>query len=321
MKVSVIIPTYKRSEYLKRAIDSVLNQSYNNIEIIVVDDNNPDTDYRKTNELVMKEYEHNNNIIYIKHKKNMNGAVARNTGIKKASGDYITFLDDDDFFLKDRLKNIIEYIKNTNYDAVYTGVITINHNHVKNIFSANKSGNLQYELLHMNSLFKTGSNLFFKSEVFKNLKGFDSSYIRHQDIEFMLRFFDNYKIGALNDYSVVKDDSSRINFPNSKIAIEMREKLLNEFDYLIKKYDKNEIYYFNYLNLYNIINDDRVDYIINKINQYGKLCHKQIIKKKLKNTFKVSRSIVGNIRGFYKYHLLNRDIRENLFYYINEYKI
>ena len=57
------------------------------------------------------------------------------------------------------------------------------------------------------------------------------------------------------------------------------EKLLNEFDYLIKKYDKNEIYYFNYLNLYNIINDDRVDYIINKINQYGKLCHKQIIKK------------------------------------------
>ena len=101
--VSVIITTYKRAEFLERAIDSVLNQSYKDIEIIVVDDNGLNSPYSIYTQNVMKKYSSNDKIKYIQHKTNKNGAAARNTGIQASVGEYITFLDDDDFFLKNRI--------------------------------------------------------------------------------------------------------------------------------------------------------------------------------------------------------------------------
>ena len=105
-KVSVIIPTYKGSDNLIRAIKSVLNQTYKNIEIIVVDDNDENSIFRKENEERLKSFIDDNKIIYLKHKCNKNGAAARNTGLRKSSGAYITFLDDDDYFLYN--KKVIE---------------------------------------------------------------------------------------------------------------------------------------------------------------------------------------------------------------------
>src|SRR5699024_12399636 len=98
LKVSVIMPTYKRADMLERAINSVLNQTYNDVELIVVDDNNPNTVYRKETSKVMKKYKNYNRVRYIKHERNMNGAVARNTGIFYSTGELITFLDDDDWY-------------------------------------------------------------------------------------------------------------------------------------------------------------------------------------------------------------------------------
>ena len=89
--VSIIIPTYKRSKYIERTIEAVLKQSYNNIEIIVVDDNNPETYHREETEKVMQKYRKHKNIKYIKHEKNMNGCAARNTGLKAAEGKYNLF--------------------------------------------------------------------------------------------------------------------------------------------------------------------------------------------------------------------------------------
>ena len=118
--VSIIIPTYKRSNMLSRTIESVLNQTYQNIEIIVVDDNDKNTTYRKDTEIVMRKYKDNYKVKYIKHDKNMNGAVARNTGIRVSKGEYIGFLDDDDIFYKEKIQKQVEYLeKNIEYDAVY----------------------------------------------------------------------------------------------------------------------------------------------------------------------------------------------------------
>ena len=101
--LSIIIPTYKRSENIEKAINSVLKQA-GSFELIVVDDNDEDSVFRKHNEEIMQKYLNNyNNFYYLKHKKNMNGATARNTGIKFCHGQYITFLDDDDDFIKDRI--------------------------------------------------------------------------------------------------------------------------------------------------------------------------------------------------------------------------
>ncbi|UZJ43913.1 glycosyltransferase family 2 protein [Marinimicrobium sp. C6131] len=101
--VSVIIPVYNRQKTIARAIDSVLNQSYKNTEIIVVDDGSIDL----TEEVVKNLYR---NILYIK-KNNGGPASARNIGLKNASGDYIAYLDSDDTWPKDKLLTYIETAK------------------------------------------------------------------------------------------------------------------------------------------------------------------------------------------------------------------
>ena len=91
-KISVIIPSCNRSSYLSRAIKSVINQNYDNVEIIIINDASTDD----TKEMVASfKYK---NIVYIENKVRMGANFCRNVGLKKASGEFISFLDDDDYF-------------------------------------------------------------------------------------------------------------------------------------------------------------------------------------------------------------------------------
>src|SRR5690606_21643920 len=128
--VSVIIPTYNRPERLTRAINSVLDQTYKNIEVLVVDDNNPHTDFRKETEIVMRKYKDNDQVKYIKHPRNKNGAAARNTGIQASAGKYIAFLDDDDEFLPNRIEKLVNKMETLeeSWGVCYTGYKKINSN-------------------------------------------------------------------------------------------------------------------------------------------------------------------------------------------------
>ena len=98
--VSIIIPTYNRAHLIGRAIQSVLNQTYQNFEIIVVDDGSTDN----TEEMIKEFQKHDKRIKYIRHEKNRGGAAARNTGIKVARGEYIAFQDSDDEWLPEKLE-------------------------------------------------------------------------------------------------------------------------------------------------------------------------------------------------------------------------
>lgn len=92
MKITVIVPTYGEPKFLDKAIQSVQNQTYEDWEMIIVDDNNPDTEARIATESIVMEYLKNDERIhYIKHPQNRNGAAARNTGIAQAKGEYIAF--------------------------------------------------------------------------------------------------------------------------------------------------------------------------------------------------------------------------------------
>ena len=93
MKISVIIPVKNRELTIKQSIESVLLSNYDNLEIIVVDNNSTD----KTGEIV-KRFE---NVIYVKNNKDQERSYSRNVGIKISTGDFITFLDSDDLFSKD----------------------------------------------------------------------------------------------------------------------------------------------------------------------------------------------------------------------------
>ena len=288
--VTVIIPTYKRARYITRAIDSVLGQTYDDFEIIVVDDNSPNTKEREDLEKQMEKYKDNSKVIFIQHEKNKNGSVARNTGIQMAKGEYITFLDDDDFYLKDRLKILTQALDNNEkYDAVYSGGVIL----YKDIFEANVSGNFQKNILKRQTFLKTGSNMFFRAKAIKDINGFDESFIRLQDLEVMARFFRKYEILAINKILVVKDYSDRINELNVNMEkeIKIREHYLKTFQDDINKYDdKNDIIQSNYVELlikaskmkdkkyYNILKE--------KVLEYGNINFKLKLKLILYNMFK-----------------------------------
>ena len=128
--VSVIIPTFSRPYNLERAIKSTLSQTYKNIEIIIVDDNGIGSKYQIETEKAIRNYIKKGEVKYIKHDINKNGATARNTGLKASKGIYVNFLDDDDEFLPDKIKNQVDLLeKNIKYAACCCDSIIQYHHH------------------------------------------------------------------------------------------------------------------------------------------------------------------------------------------------
>lgn len=115
--VSVIIPTYGRAEKLNEAINSVIEQTYNNIEIIVVNDNNKDTPSFSDTESSISQYAGNKKIKFISDGVNVGGSQARNKGVYASNGEYITFLDDDDVFYENKIELQLQHLKESNADV------------------------------------------------------------------------------------------------------------------------------------------------------------------------------------------------------------
>ncbi|UPK49059.1 glycosyltransferase family 2 protein [Bacillus sp. H8-1] len=235
MRVSVIIPTFNRPVLLNRAINSVLNQTYKNVEVIVVDDNNPGTIGRLETEEVMQEYSNNCKVRYIKHSTNKNGAAARNTGIENSSGEIICFLDDDDYFLEQKVEKQLNYLKkNTNFQGVYCGRIQ-KGKYIKPI----KSGDLSKEILSLSFTPTTCSLMFYKYTI-EEIKGFDESFKRHQDFEFLLKFFKKYKLGFVEEALVVIGENVGENSLHGKELEKMKENFLSTFQVTLDSLNKKE---------------------------------------------------------------------------------
>lgn len=225
-KVSVIIPTYKRSDFLPRAIDSVLNQSYKNVEIIVVDDNNPDSNFRKETEKNIEKYIQQGLIVYHKNKKNLGGALARNEGIKISKGYFVTFLDDDDIYEEKKVELQVKFMLEHDLDASFTDVKIYNmagklvdyrkHDYVTSL--SNKELLKQHIMHHL-----TPTNTYmFKRESLIKLGGFDPVSMG-QEFRLMLKAIENnLKIGYLPRADVIQyiHDGERISTGNNKIVAE-----------------------------------------------------------------------------------------------------
>lgn len=125
--VSVIIATYRRTESLKNAIKSVINQTYKAVEIIIVDDN-ADDEWNKKVKNIIDEVDLIGSVIYIKNEINKGSAETRNIGIKEAKGEYITFLDDDDIYLPNKIKNQVEHMIEKKSDFCVTDIELYNEN-------------------------------------------------------------------------------------------------------------------------------------------------------------------------------------------------
>ena len=124
--------------------------------------------------------------------------------------------------------------------------------------------NIEYkkELLINRSFIGTGSNMFFKTKELKEIGGFDERFLRHQDLEVLIRFLNKNNIIGIDEPLVVKDNSDRINQPDLGKLLKIREFFLDNFKNEINAYeDKNLIYFENYFNLLlNAIKSDNIEF-------------------------------------------------------------
>lgn len=184
--ISVIIPTYKRSKTLKRAIDSVINQTYKNIEIIVVDDNSNYPECREYNRKLVSQYKQ---IVFIENKINLGGGLARNEGIRIAKGKYIAFLDDDDEFYPNKIMEqykLYKKLNNSNIGMIYCYANMINIDNSSYISRVDLEGNVLTE--HVKSCVAATSWWFCPKEKLLSVGGFEDISSR-QDASLLLKMF------------------------------------------------------------------------------------------------------------------------------------
>jgi len=163
-EVSIILPTFNRASYLPACIDSVLNQTFQDWELIVVDDGSNDTTF----DMVDPYIQQHTNIRYMKHK-NRRPGPARNAGIQASFGSYITFIDSDDTYKTNHLQSRIEYMQShPNIDLIGGGVETVEDFWVSDYFCPSR-------LIHVRDCVP-GATFFGKRHVFFELQGFRDTY-------------------------------------------------------------------------------------------------------------------------------------------------
>ncbi|VAX19752.1 Glycosyl transferase [hydrothermal vent metagenome] len=168
--VSIILPTFNRAEYLSRSINSVIAQSYSKWELVIIDDGSSDN----TKEMLRSYLVHFPNIKYFYHS-NKGVALSMNEGIKRSSGEFITFLGSDDEYLPDHLKLRIEYFNSyKDTDLIHTTAKIVGNKFVKDKNDLSKNIHLDECIL--------GGTLFGRRKIFKLLNGFnDVSYSPESD--------------------------------------------------------------------------------------------------------------------------------------------
>ncbi|WP_081757063.1 glycosyltransferase [Gorillibacterium massiliense] len=210
-KISVIIPSYNHEKFIRQAVESVLNQSYKNIELIIIDDGSKDASWDYISNITDERV--------IKHKQENQGAHnAINNGLRLATGDFLTVLNSDDTFSPDRFQNIIsEFEKDNELDFVCTYINIIDadgnslvikegwHNcepwPIPNSQQSYKVQDNFYTNIIMTNFVSTTSNMFFKRKIYQDIGGMRNLRFAH-DWDYMLRLASKYKCKILKEASM-----------------------------------------------------------------------------------------------------------------------
>ncbi|MEW6053681.1 MAG: glycosyltransferase [Nitrospirota bacterium] len=183
-KVSVIIPTYNRADFLYSAISSVLAQTFQDFEIIVVDDASTDATRDITEGFKEKR------LIYVNHKKNKGEAFSRNSGVMQAKGIYIAFLDDDDEWSPEKLSKQVDLLDNAadNVGLVYTGYSVIEKNS-QNVLSIKLPSNkgVVYEDIIRRNFIGTPSTVLIRRACIEKVGLFDEDIAYGLDHDMWIR--------------------------------------------------------------------------------------------------------------------------------------
>ena len=179
MLISIIIPYYKKQKYIKKTINSVLRQTHQKFEIIIINDEPGNLSKKLLLSLKRKD----KRIKIINNVKNIGAGKSRNKGIKIAKGKYIAFIDSDDLWKKNKLKIQINIMKKYDYNISHTAYYIINEN--KNRYALRRSKNLNFRILK-NSCDIGLSTVMIKKNVLKKDKLF-SDYKTKEDYYLWLK--------------------------------------------------------------------------------------------------------------------------------------
>lgn len=185
--ISVIIPTFNRGVSIRKAITSVLKQSYRDIECIVVDDGSTDG----TGEVVRSIKD--GRVRYIRYEKNCGACHARNVGIDNALGEYLAFQDSDDDWVETKLEEQLSFLQSVNADLVFCQLQSREKEKVK-YYPTNKmpEGLITHQQA-MSSFMGSTQTFLGKAECIRKVR-FDEDMPRFQDWDFLIRFTSKYKL-------------------------------------------------------------------------------------------------------------------------------
>lgn len=193
--ISVIIPAYNSARYIAETINSVLQQKHQFFELIVVDDGSTDNQ----NEIIQRFAKQDQRVRLIKQK-NLGVAAARNTGIRHAKGNYLSFLDADDLWHTDNLSLKIEKLKNEDIGLVHSDAQVIDQfsNPTGKLICGKKGRLLDDILLWEGPHIPGPSSILIKREVVDNIGMFDHKLSTAADMDFFIRITSKYGVGKLD---------------------------------------------------------------------------------------------------------------------------
>ena len=233
MKVSVIVPVYKVEQYISKCLDSLVNQTLEDMEIIVVNDGSPDN-----REKIIKDYAKKyKNIKYLK-KENGGLSSARNFGLKHATGEYIGFVDSDDYVDKRMYQMMYEKALEASADLVVCDLNYVYEDKEEKAYSNIKTDTTDIKSI-MNNIYPAAWNKLYKKELFDNEVYFKEG-VWYEDVEFIYRLLPYVnKIGVVHEhfYKYIQRENSIIRTIDKRLY-----NYIDNWNGILEFYKKRDLY-------------------------------------------------------------------------------
>jgi glycosyltransferase involved in cell wall biosynthesis len=279
--VSVVLPTYNRAQLLQRSVGSVLNQSFVDFELIIIDDNSTDNTFE-----VVKEF-NDSRIKYIRHENNFGPSAARNTGMENSIGEYIAFQDSDDEWVINKLAIMLNVLTNSDESVglVYSKERMIRINKEPIFWPPQKAktrtGNVYQSILDYNYI-NTPASVIKKSCI-KKIGMFDTAFTCYEDYDFFIRLTKNYQVIFIDEALLISyETEGGVNSAKWSTQAKMLIKMVDNYknDYLASKkilasknaqigtlyaFDTNFIEAKRYFKKAFVLRPHRIDYFIRLI--------------------------------------------------------
>lgn len=203
--ISVIIPTYNRANVLERAINSALKQTHQNLEVLVVNDGSTDNTSKTVNNF------DDRRINYFQHNSNKGANTARNLGIRKSNGQYVAFLDDDDYWHKRKIELQLKKFRESEDDVgiVYCKVAVVRKNKKKFVTTPDIEGYVFKDALRMELNEAINSSMLFRRYYLQKVMPLDESLPGAQDTDLVIQLSKFCRFKYVDKILVFKESSEK----------------------------------------------------------------------------------------------------------------